>query len=208
MSPSQLKILLKEQNGIQVLTVMSPISSEDFKIVRAGLIKLLRDGKNRIDVHFESTEAVELSVINELKALNAPARELAGEIVVSATHDLCRKSLMAHVDPKELTVCESVEQAIQQLNRKPAQSEESQLIQKLKEQVLSQERGEMGKLRAENERLRAENERLVEAVEKMMIDRATAFDSQGFAEQISVLEKKIEALVAEQEAAKPAPAAT
>lgn len=200
----QLKLTLKEQNGVQVLTVMSPITADDFKIIRAGLVKLLKDGKNKIDVHFDSSEPLDLAVVNELKALNTPARDLAGEIVVSSPNEVCRKSIALQVQPKELSVFETIEQATSHLTKKPSPTEDSQLIQKLQAQVAGQEQGEMGKLKTENEQLRSENERLLESLDKMLIERATGFDAQAFVEKISVLEKKIETLVAEQDAKKPA----
>ena len=58
------------------------LGNDGIAVLKAGLTKLLQNGKNRIIVHLFDCESLSSDVIRELAILDVFARELSGKIVL------------------------------------------------------------------------------------------------------------------------------
>ena len=54
-----MKLELSAQDGVSILTVTGPIDQHKFKVLKAGIVKLFKDGKNKIVLNFNNVEKME-----------------------------------------------------------------------------------------------------------------------------------------------------
>jgi hypothetical protein len=78
-----MKLKLRAENDIQILTISELNSSKSVDVLRAGATQLLRNGKNRIVLELTEAKSVPAELLRELGRLKLLANELAGDIVLS-----------------------------------------------------------------------------------------------------------------------------
>jgi hypothetical protein len=78
-----MKLKLRAENDIQILTISELNSSKSVDVLRAGVTQLLRNGKNRIVLELTEAKSVPAELLRELGRLKLLANELAGDIVLS-----------------------------------------------------------------------------------------------------------------------------
>lgn len=195
-----MKAALSEQKGIQILSVDGPISVHNFQVLRAGVTKLFKDGKNRIVLELNWNKDLDDQIIRDFGVLNLLARELSGELMLSITDPNLRSKIENFAKPNVVKVYETKAQAFEAMlaqKTAPTKHEErDDEIRKLKEQLKAKEGGELSALKTTNARLQDENSKFEDQLLKTILQRRVPADEQGFVEKIRSLEQEVEGLLA------------
>jgi len=147
-----MKIRLKNEKGISILTASQSITESDAAILAAGVRKLLQDGKNRIVIHLPEISKVPAEVIRVLAQLNLAAAELAGQIRLSGLDEAAQKQIHSFSKPPAL-YCYATEAEALAAFAPPRTEEPLDLVPKpaqpgeYKAEVRERELGELGELR-------------------------------------------------------------
>ncbi len=206
-----MKLSLGVTQGFTVLKVDAAVSTHEFQVLKAGITKLMRDGKDRIVLDLSPQQDMEESMIRELGLLNFTARELSGEIVLVATSKVLLQKIDNFANPKPIAIYSKVEEAVEHLVRKSkvaselagapagAAPEEIQKLQaeitELKKQLKDKEGGELAQVKKQNAELVAQNRQLMEQVEAMFLKRVEPPNAASYQEKVTVLEEKVEELL-------------
>lgn len=78
-----MKLKLRAENDIQILTVSELDSSKSVDVLRAGITQIFQNGKNRIILELSEAKDIPAELLRELGRLKLLANELAGDIVLS-----------------------------------------------------------------------------------------------------------------------------
>jgi len=96
-----LKITLSQDRAVNILSTSGSIEDRDVPALKAGVGKLIRDGKNQVIVETSEGRMPEV-LIRELMQLDLLAREMAGRLVVVATNAELRTQLINFARPMTL----------------------------------------------------------------------------------------------------------
>ncbi len=107
-----MKLNLAKDRGVDVLTASGAIEARDAAVLKAGVGKLIRDGKNQIAIEIAEAR-VPPELIRELIALDLIARELSGRVVVVASQKQLRTEIENFARPVTLSSFESRAQALE-----------------------------------------------------------------------------------------------
>jgi hypothetical protein len=77
------KLKLRAENDIQILTIAELNSSQNVDVLRAGITQIFKNGKNRIILELAEPKLISAELLRELGRLKLLANELAGDIVLS-----------------------------------------------------------------------------------------------------------------------------
>jgi hypothetical protein len=94
-----MKIKLETVRDVSILIASGPIEPSNFAILRAGVRKLLSDGKNKIILELPDSSQLSTPILRELAHLNLLANELAGQILLSSIAPLTRAKIEAFSKP-------------------------------------------------------------------------------------------------------------
>ena len=94
-----MKLKLEVVRDIGVLVAEGAITPENFAILRAGIKKLFKDGKNKIILELPDSGTFTPTLLRELAALNLMAAELSGSIVLAKIAPLTRAKIEAFSKP-------------------------------------------------------------------------------------------------------------
>lgn len=94
-----MKIQLLQEKSYPVLVVQGEVSSQEVLILRAGLSKLLKNGKNRIILEFTEASKLSQEVLREIAVFNVLARELAGNIVIAGVDPATKARIETYSKP-------------------------------------------------------------------------------------------------------------
>ncbi|MFL5815275.1 MAG: hypothetical protein ACJ763_16990 [Bdellovibrionia bacterium] len=78
-----MKLKLRAENDIQILTIAELDSSQNVDVLRAGITQIFKNGKNRIILELAEPKLISAELLRELGRLKLLANELAGDIVLS-----------------------------------------------------------------------------------------------------------------------------
>lgn len=78
-----MKLHLETNRDVNILTASGEINAERFAILKAGIKKLFRDGKNKIILELPESKNFPVEILREMAQLNLMAAELAGQIVLA-----------------------------------------------------------------------------------------------------------------------------
>jgi hypothetical protein len=78
-----MKLKLRAENDVQILTVSELDSTKNVDVLRAGITQLYRNGKNRIVLELTEPKSIPAELLRELGRLKLLANELSGDIVLS-----------------------------------------------------------------------------------------------------------------------------
>jgi hypothetical protein len=78
-----MKLKLRAENEIQILTIAELDSSQNVDVLRAGITQIFKNGKNRIILELVEPKNISAELLRELGRLKLLANELAGDIVLS-----------------------------------------------------------------------------------------------------------------------------
>jgi len=193
-----MKVQLKEQQGYQVLSVDGPIDIHNFQVMKAGISKLFKDGKNKIILELVWNKELDDGIIREFGALNGLARELSGELMLVVSDALLRTKIENFAKPNIIKCYENKLKAIeavsaQKLGAQPSKGMEERdaEIKALKEQLRAKEMGELQQVKAKNAELATENAKFEEILSKMHIERRHPSDEKAYQEKIKTLEDEM-----------------
>jgi hypothetical protein len=96
-----MKLALAKDRGVDFLTASGAIEARDAAVIKAGVGKLIRDGKNQIAIEI-SEGRIPPELIRELIALDLLARELSGRVVVVASDKSLRTEIENFARPVTL----------------------------------------------------------------------------------------------------------
>jgi hypothetical protein len=207
-----MKLELKTEKDIQILVVTGPLTEHDIKVLRAGITKLFKSGKNKIILELTDASGLPAEVLRELSVLNLLAREMSGEIVLSNVDAATQQKIKTFAKPPPVLSFPDRASAIESFS--PQQEPEAEgskaledkkkEIQALKEQLRNKETSELAKLRKDNAELGAKIKTLEQQLLAMVIERRAPPDAQSYDEKIRSLETQVESLMTKLSEAKPA----
>lgn len=217
-----MKLTLAKDRGVDVLTTSGAIEAQEAAVLKAGVGKLIRDGKNQIAIEI-SEARVPTELIRELIALDLLARELSGRVVVVASQKQLRTEIESFARPVTLSSFETRAQALEFFDKanaaplapiavpddgaKPAAAitaapaqvqpaaEPQAEVKLLKEQIRERELKEVGELRKTIARLEDENKALLGQLQTLVIERRMPPDEAAYRERVRDLEDKLEKLM-------------
>jgi anti-anti-sigma regulatory factor len=183
-----LKIALETVKNIAILRVTEAVTIRDVEILRAGLVKILKTGKNKIILELPANDSLPSEVIRELASFDIMARELAGRLVLAGVTTGLKTKIEVFALPPVILTFESREKAIEFFSLPPPSSSDE----------------EPASLKARLHDLEQENKSLREQIILTTIARRAPTDEPGYREKIVQLEAKIEKLLTEAPPAVPA----
>jgi len=223
-----MKLELKQNKNAYVLQITGQIGDREFLVLRAGIIKLFKDGKNRIVLHFTDTKEMKPDLIRDLVAINITASEMSGQLGMVIQDKAFREKVLTFSNPQNIICVDKVDDAISQIDAKtsgdredadpgtPPSPLDEELkkakaeIEKLKEEVAglkeklkSKETGELATLKKDLATLKGENKVLKDKVTILITERKLPTDASAMMEKIKRLEQQVENFVAGQKAEKP-----
>ena len=78
-----MKLTLENQKDVTILSVSGEIAEEGAQVIRAGLTKILKTGKNKIVLRLLDKQELSPDALSEIVQFDALARELAGRLVLA-----------------------------------------------------------------------------------------------------------------------------
>lgn len=205
-----MKVSLRQEGHISVLDIEGEIDIHNFSVLKAGLTKLLGNGKNRIVLHIAKGDNLATEVIRELAILDVYARELSGKLVIASDDTALQQKVTSFAKPPVVAILPSVAKAVAYLQDLDAlegdeageSSEELQArveaqtleIAALKAQVGLASGGETQKLRVENAALQDKVKLLEQQVGELAGKRTQPPVAEAFMEKIAALEATVKRL--------------
>ncbi len=196
-----MKLTLKSENGIEILTGASSITVNDFRVLKAGISKIFHAGKNKIILELPDSESISFEVLRELATLNTLARELSGQIVLSSLKPETKAQIASFAQSPVIECAITREEALKFFKPKPqtptpasspsADPEKSEA----KTQFRSKELSDSTELRKEVERLHEENEQLKKSLHALILRRKDPPDEKSYQQTILNLQEQIEKLI-------------
>jgi anti-anti-sigma regulatory factor len=98
------KIALSQERGVDILSVTGTVVVHDAKVLRAGISKIFRTGRNKIVIELSASQDVSLDALREIAAFDALARELSGRIVLAGVSPAVKTKIDSFAQPP-LIVC-------------------------------------------------------------------------------------------------------
>ena len=208
-----MKVGLASRDGISILNVSGAVDAHNFAVLKAGISKLFRDGKNRIVLNLEDAQEIEGEIIRELAILDVFARELAGKIVLVSPHEDLKASVRIFAKPPVIAILSTEAQALEYFKHLSEALEstdgdvlalrkelgaQTKVIAELEERLAALQPAKLEELRKENAAL-AEKVTLLEGQVEALTraDRAPRTDA-GYLEKIAALEASVKRLAGEQ----------
>jgi hypothetical protein len=214
---------LAQKDGLNILTVTGPMDIRNLQILKAGITKLFKDGKNRIILEIKSEGKLESDVIRELAVLDLFAKELAGSIAVVCGDAELKQSLMSFAKPPVMSIFSEIAQAVEYFAKGAATAVEPEEIdpealkgalaakdrelEALRNQVKVLDPAEITKLRADNVELQTKIREFEEQVKNLLLERRIPPDADAYKHKIDSMKSVIEELTAKMAAPAPKKAA-
>ncbi|HUP56332.1 MAG TPA: hypothetical protein VM598_02695 [Bdellovibrionota bacterium] len=219
-----MKLALADQDGVCVLTGSGEITEHDIQVLRAGLTKLFKSGKNRVVVDVPEADKLPPEMLRELSALDMLARELSGRIVLASIKPGLRDQIAKFAKPPIIDCVESREAAVKKLLAKGAEVADAapaapavaaaaakaagpdpaaaaEALKKARADVRSRQLGEPTELRKQVAKLTAEVQLLTQQLHAAMLGRRAPAGEAAQKNQVEALEQEIAALIKEQQGA-------
>ena len=214
-----MKISLRQEESASILEIQGTIDTHNFAVLKAGLSKLLQNGKNRIVLHLLTPAGLSNDVLRELAILDVFARELSGKLVIASDSMELKQKVEAFAKPPVVAFLPSVAKAVDYLKDldalegdeggenlaevqkelESAKAENASLAARLKQA----DSGEAQKLRAENAELKDKVKLLEGQVQELLGGaRKQPADAAGYLEKIQALEETVKRMSGEKAAGK------
>jgi hypothetical protein len=212
------KLALTAEKSIPILTVSDGITEHDVQILRAGIIKLLKSGKNKIILEVPDLDSMPGEVIRELSSFDMAARELSGRLVVAGVSAGLKTKIEVFAKPPVILTFESRAKAVEFFLSPPkpevpataapgaAPAAGAVAGAPLVSPEAEALKAEQNSMKQKLHDLEAENKLLKEQIILATIARRQPKDEVAYLEKIQLLESKIEKLLTETPVAPPAAA--
>lgn len=218
-----MKIKLARELGAEILALEGPVSTAELDVLRAGITKLLRDGRNRVVVELSPDQDISAEAIRELARLDLLARELSGGILISGLTPRVLQKVASFMNPQSLRAYPTRAEALQVFAPRPkggdvtaaapvatpavATPVSDDAREKARQDVIARERGEVGALRRRIAELETEAEALRAQLLTKLELRKTPPHETAYQERIRTLEARIDEFLAAPPAAPATPGA-
>lgn len=94
-----MKLKLEPYKDLSILSVSGPITVENFAVLRAGIKKLFKDGKNKIVLEIDAADQLSPEILREIAMMNVIASELSGQIVLSKIDPTTQSKIESYSKP-------------------------------------------------------------------------------------------------------------
>ena len=217
-----MKLKLEAIRDISVLVAEGAITPENFAVLRAGIKKLFKDGKNKIILEVPDSGTFTPAILREMAALNLMASELSGSIVLAKIAPLTRAKIEAFSKPPVVSCFADRELATEffypkvpeEIPKTPVATEPAaapavaaapadtdEKLKQFKAEIRSKEMGDLGSVRKKLSELEAENAELKNRLAGLVVTRRDPPDLGAWKEKVSLLEKQLaDAIKAAQDA--------
>ena len=118
-----MKLTLDKHKELAILRVSEEVSAKDLEILRAGIQKFFRDGKNKIVIDITNVKELNTPFIREIAILNILAAELAGSVVFAGVNEKFKQKMLAFSKPAAFAYYSSEEEAKNHLAGAPPTDE-------------------------------------------------------------------------------------
>lgn len=214
-----MKLKLEAVRDISILVAEGPITPENFAVLRAGIKKLFKDGKNKIILELPDSGSLAAPILRELAVLNLLASELAGSIALAKIEPLTRAKIEAFSKPPVVRSFADRQAAVEFFHPKseeipskaaptPAPNVAAPAPQKnvpldvpgdaaaavpgeMKSEIRAREMGDLGAVRKKLSDLEAENAELKARLAEMIVTRRDPPDLDSWKEKVANLEKQL-----------------
>ncbi len=197
-----MKLKLETIRDVSVLTASGPMDSENFAVLKAGIRKLLKDGKNRIVLELPDSGTLPPDVLRELAVLNLTAAELSGSIVLAKIAPLTRAKIESFSKPPVVRCFAEREQAFdfflpstQEIPAAPPPPTPAGSAPPMKEEIRAKELGDLGALRKELVELQSENKELKARLTELVLVRRDPPDLESWRQKVAQLEQELSAAI-------------
>ncbi len=207
-----MKLALRQEDGCSVLQIQGDIDIHNFAVLKAGLSKLLQNGKNRIVLHMQHSGDLSAEVIRELAILDVFARELSGKLVIASDSPDLKVKVLGFAKPPIVGILPSVAKAVEYLKdlNAPSNEESGESVPELKAQLFAKTKevaaleaqlkqvdaSEVRNLRGENAELKGKVALLEGQVGELSAKRRQPADAEGFLEKLEAMEETVRKLSA------------
>lgn len=218
-----MKLALTSEKSIPVLTVSEGITEHDIQILRAGITKLFKSGRNKIILEVPGLDSMPGEVIRQLSTFDILARELSGRLVVAGVSQALKTKIEVFANPPTVLTFENRGEALEFFTTPlpqtvptatppaPGSTAAAGAVAGVGAGAVNAEtealRAEQNSLKQRLQTLEKENKALKEQVVLATIARRVPEDEAAYLQKIQTLEAKIEKLLAEAPVAPAAPAA-
>jgi anti-anti-sigma regulatory factor len=205
-----MKLGLELKEGISILSVTGPVDLHSFAIVKAGITKIFRDGKNRIALNLSGAESLDTEVIREIAILDILARELAGRIALVVASSEIKQNIVSFSRPPVVPIFDSIAQALdffrkagkEDIEEPVENTKELNRILKLKEQEIEalqaqlkqNDRSELQTARAEAAQASAQYKQLLLQVKELILERRKPLEESAALDKALALEGEVKEL--------------
>lgn len=200
-----MKVALSNERGVEILSVTGSVVDHDAKILRAGVTKILKTGKNKIVVELGTPEVDQefsSEALREMAAFDVLARELSGRLVLAGISPALRVKIEAFAKPPIVLCFATRKEALDFLTTPPAPTKAEPPLPvaagaPTDSGELTSLHEEQNALKARLLQLEAENKTLQEQVVLATIARRAPANEEVYQEKIGNLEAKIEKMLKE-----------
>ena len=203
-----MKVKLSQENGIATLEVIEEVNMTEVAALKAGIVKFLQSGKNKIILNLLKAKPLPIEAIQECFKLNSVASELKGSIVVVGQGDLIVKASEGAKDggmkcfnaldaamrffqdktADEKKALDAVG-ADEELRKRVTQLEQENVT--LQGKVKNADPQELKKLKEENGNLKTRIEVMEKQIRTMTQEQKRPFEAEALRSQVEQLEKTL-----------------
>lgn len=199
-----MKVSLSTHEGIHVLVIQGPVSVRECAILKAGITKLFKDGKNRIILDVSTLNDLEGPVISELAHLNVVARELSGEIVIGGLNPKLLEKVKSFAKPPVVSYFNKVSEAAQYLKSSQTKTPPEDEQTGKRNLKTTPAPGDAPPSPApinpadavEISELRRQNQQLLTQISELIKERRIPADREIFEEKLNLIEKRLQTSMA------------
>jgi anti-anti-sigma regulatory factor len=203
-----MKLGLRQEDSVAILEISGQVDDHNFQVLKAGITKLLQNGKNRIVLNLADATELKGDVIRELAIIDVFARELSGKIILASGNPELKESVRVFAKPPVIPILSSVELALDYFRKSgPAEEDgeenaelrarleqQDKQIASLENRLKLQDPAEVKNLRAVNAELKTKVALLEEQVEQLVKEGRQPVEAEGFLEKIEALEDTVKRL--------------
>jgi hypothetical protein len=202
----EVKLSLVSERNVEIIVAQGPILEADTHVLRAGIQKFLKSGKNRIILELPASDNLPSEVLRELARFDIVARELAGRIVLADVSATLKTKIAVFAKPPVILCFETRAQAVEFLTAPPKPEFPSAPAAQETPPAAGPDphEQEFSSLKEKTLLLEQQNKSLEEQLIQTTIKRRVPADEAAYLQKIKALESKIEALLL---ASAPPPAA-
>jgi hypothetical protein len=226
-----MKLKLEVVRDVNVLVAAGPIEPANFAVLKAGIRKLFKDGKNKIILELPDSSTFSPEILREIAVLNLLASELAGQIVLAGIAPLTRAKIDAFSKPPVVRAFPDRATAVEFFHPKPDEAKPTPAPKaeptpappsgslseapsavaagaapdhpSAKTDIRTKELGDLGELRKRLTELEAENRELQSELSRTVALRRDPPDLDSWKEKVSRLEKDLADAIAAAQAPPP-----